>query len=491
MKKIILLSLVLLSTSTFAAPGVIVLAGGGPEGDIGVTTDWSYQLYKRLIDNGDTNSDGKIKVVVLSLAQPDTNFIVDYLKWMGASSSENLVVASREDANDFKKISTMQDADVLFIRGGNQARAYEFWRGTKLHELINGLMERGGSIGGTSSGSMALSDYTMTGGQDYNSKEILQDSTSILLNDNRNLNESGIHNDFFKILPGTIVDTHCGERARLGRMLGVQAKIVEDFKDHNVLTICLEERTGIAISKNIAQVYGTNAVHFIQETPETIMIREKNRPLIYTNLRDDMLTHDWKFDLVKKMPILESAPKGSTVLTPQIGNEIFVSYNAFTEEVYKTGEKKRGIAQTLAFIKLSENPSSSVLIMDEDSNIRVTDTNDLFSVKKLDFFFPANDISSLVLECSHCIYRSVSPLLSNQDWGKKNLYTPGIVNLRVSAIYGSAAYNIKTHKIAIKPEGFRKSALMCRKGKVIETKNIADDKNIQIGHSECEYLGEK
>ena len=485
MKKIILIFFILFSNSITAAPGVIVLAGGGPEGDIGVTTDWSYPLYRRLIDNGDVTGDGKIKAVVLSLAQPETNFIVDYLKWMGATSSENLVVASRKDANDIKRVDTLQDADVLFIRGGNQARGYEFWKGTKLHELINELTDRGGSIGGTSSGSMILSDYTMTGGQDYNSKEILQDAHSPLLNVIKNLKKSGIHNDLFKIIPGTVVDTHCGERGRLGRMLGVHAKIVDDFKDHTVLTICLEERTGIAISKNIAQIYGTNAVHFIQETSETKMIRVKGKPLAYTDLRDDMLTDGWRFDLVKKLPVLESAPKGSELIKSQVTEDFFISYDAYTEEVYKTGEKKRGLAQTLGFMKLSAHPQSAVFLMDKGSVLRIMNTGDLFSLKKINYFFNRKEISSLVFDCKYCTHRSVSPFLSNQDWGKKILYTPGFINMRISALSGEASFNLKNHRITINSEKIKREAIECKGGEVIRAENLVDSAKIRVGKSGC------
>lgn len=485
MKKLILLFLALISTSAPAAPGVIVLAGGGPEGDIGVTTDWSYPLYKRLIENGDVNGDGKIKAVVLSLEQPETNFIVDYLKWMGATSSENLVAASRVDANDLKRVSTLQDADVLFIRGGNQAKAYDFWKGTRLHEMINGLTDRGGSIGGTSSGSMILSDYTMTGGQDYDSKEILQDGQSPLLNDLKNRKKSGINNDFFKLMSGVIVDTHCGERARLGRILGVHAKIVDDFKDHNVLSICLEERTGIAISKNIAQIYGTNAVHFIQETPDTKMIRIKGKPLVYTDLRDDMLTHGWEYDLTKKLPILEKMPKGTEAFVSQSEDDMFVSHNAFTEEVFKTGERKRGLVQTLSFIKLSAHPKSSILLMDKGSVLRVTNEGDLFSVKKPNFFLNRKEISTLVLDCKYCTHRSVSPILSNQDWGKNILYTPGLVNLRVSAISGDMSYNLRNHQTKLNGVPLREDFINCKKGEILEGQDIVDHKKARVGKKDC------
>lgn len=58
-KKSLPLFLLFSLQAALAAPGVVVLSGGGPEGDIGVTTDWSYSLYKKLIDNGDTTGDKK------------------------------------------------------------------------------------------------------------------------------------------------------------------------------------------------------------------------------------------------------------------------------------------------------------------------------------------------------------------------------------------------------------------------------------------------
>lgn len=488
MKKIILSLAILFSSflysqPTYATAGVVVLGGGGPEGDIGVTTDWSYSLYKRLIDNGDVTGDGKIKVVVLSLEQPDTNFIVDYLKSMGATTSENLVVKSRKDAQNKKLVDTLIDADVLFIRGGNQAKAYAFWKNTRLHQLISALAERGGAIGGTSSGSMSLSSYTMTGGHDYDSKEILADAKSSLLDDIKRPGHTGIHNDFLKMVPGTIVDTHCGERGRIGRILGVKAKATEEYKDKNILVICLEERTGVAISKNRAQVYGTNAVHFLQETPETKVIREKGKPLVYTEIRDDMLTDGWHYDLEKKSPDLSKLPAGAQAFESSASSEWSVSYNAFTDEYLKTGETKRGLAQTLSFKRLSDQPRSSVVIMDISSELRMLSDDELISMKKRKVLPLQKEISSLVIDCRFCTHRSLSPYLSNQDFGSKTLYTPGLVNMRLNAIGGSAVYNLKTHQTEFKP--VPTAIKICQKGKPLMVTDVVDGKIEDVGMRNC------
>ena len=82
---------------------------------------------------------------------------------------------------------------------------------------------------------MGLSEYSITGGQDFDSKEVLSDSHSPLLNDKVSPTTSGIHNDFLNAVPGVLADTHCGERGRVGRLMAVMAKATEDFQDNKIV----------------------------------------------------------------------------------------------------------------------------------------------------------------------------------------------------------------------------------------------------------------
>ncbi len=443
-----------------------MLAGGGPEGDIGVTTDWSYAPYKKLVENGDVTKDGKIKVVVLSMDKPDTNFMVDYLKSMGATSSENLVIGSKKAANDPKLVETLADADVLFIRGGNQGRAYQLWKGTKLFEQIEALAQRGGAIGGTSSGSMGLSEYSMTGGMDFNSKELLQDAHSPLLNDKVNPKVSGIHNDFLNFVPGAIVDTHCGERARLGRILAVQAKAVEDYKNKKIMGICLEEKTALVIKGNRAEVFGTGVVHFTQETDETKAIRVPKKALVYTDIRSDVLTEGWTFDLEKRLPDVKNRPASAkeisqgtpcgevedqlsvegtkaqsfTVNEPKGSKKLWVTNDAYSDFLLKSTDRIRGIAQTRSLIKLSENPDSSVVLMDANSKLKGTGDNSFVSFKKSG---KEAEVPSLILDCQYCSYKSVSSFVSGLDDGTQPIHSVGMVNMRVHILGHDISYNVK------------------------------------------------
>ncbi len=466
------LSFIILSlTVTFssflqAEPGVVVLAGGGPEGDIGVTTDWSYDLYKKLIENGDTTGDKKIKVVVLSLDKPDSNFMVDYLKSMGADSSHNLVVSSKKEANSPKVAAMMKDADVVFIRGGNQGRAYQIWKGTKVHEQIKALGDRGGAIGGTSSGSMGLSQYSITGGKDFASREVLVDSHSPLLNDEVDPKTSGIHNDFLNAAEGVLVDTHCGERGRVGRLMATMAKAVDDFGDKKMVSVCLEEKTGIAISKGKAQVFGTGSVHFMSETPETKKERIPGKPLSYTDVRDDALTEGWTYDLKSRSPDLKSLPKSAKQITPnincgEVSDQLKLKSNVvpritFTEPYFSTGvivaedaysdaslisrDRKRGVMQTLAFDKLAHNSNGSVIFLDGAGELKGKGKNEVEV---------AAEAPSLILDCQHCTHTSTSSFVSTQDQGDQKLHSSGMVNMRIHIIGSGDSYNVQTHKATL------------------------------------------
>lgn len=456
-----------------AAPGVVMLAGGDSEGDIGVKTDWSYALYKKLIDNGDTTGDKKIKVVVLSLDKPSSNFMVDYLKSMGADSSYNLVVDTKKKANDPKVTEMMKDADVVFIRGGNQGRAYQLWKGTKVHEEITKLGNRGGAIGGTSSGSMSLSQYSITGGQDFDTREVLADSTSKLLNDEKSVMKSGIHDDFLNMAPGILVDTHCGIRGRVGRLMATLAKATDDYKNKKIVGVCLEEKTGIVIEKGRAKVYGTGVAHFLSETAETKKVRVPGKPLSYTNVRADALTDGWVFDIASRQPDLKSAPKGTEKLNPDIDcafvtkhfkmkakdtNTILATEPNFTKgftvfdsaysdsRIIITRDPKKGLTQTLAYDKIAKNPGNSIILLDSGSELIGLDKKNL-TIKNQKKNEEA--ISTLILDCKNCSHTSTAPYVSLLDPGNKTLYSKGVVNMRIHVISAGDQYNIQTHEVSL------------------------------------------
>lgn len=283
------------------APKTVVLAGGGAEGDIGNPRAWSYRLYAALLERGDLGHDGIVNVAVLS-ASTETDWLPSYLAWIGTTlgcrvDAINVTAANRSEAASPAVREAVRRADALFIKGGDQGVYYDAWNGTPLEEEILALVSRGGAVGGTSAGAMALSEYCLSGSKDLVSADVMADACTPYLDDASEPGTSGVHADFLSIVRGAAIDTHFTSRGRLGRLLGVMAKAADDSGDRGLTGIGIEAQTGIILRGRSAAVLGTGEVVFIRETAASLCIRVPGRPLHYTHLRLDRLidgqTYDW------------------------------------------------------------------------------------------------------------------------------------------------------------------------------------------------------
>ena len=338
-----------------AAQGVVVVAGGGREGDQGDTASWSYKLYRKLIENGDRNGDGVVKVVILTtllevndptwysyaeastsaspaglglshaqavaLAQQNDAFLPNYFQWIGTTVGKttqavNLQVASIADANNAAKVATVANADSIFIKGGDQGEYYDQWNGTLLETHIRAVVQtRAGAIGGTSAGAMSQSQFSFSGGADLISADVLSDAKSVYLDDASQPGSSGIHSDFLGFVPGALIETHYTQRGRMARLLGILARAVEDSGNRNIIGIGLDQKTGLAIQNGVAEVLGDGEVAFFKESSDTLLRRDAGRPLFYTNLVLDRLTSGWKYNLSLRTPITSPLPSGATTVS--------------------------------------------------------------------------------------------------------------------------------------------------------------------------------
>lgn len=489
---VVFLASTLFFVESFAA-GVVVLAGGGEDGKIGDRQAWSYKLYKRLIDNGDINGDKKLKVAVISYYQPSDNETPDYFKSIGANSAEAIVIENREQANDPRIADKINDADVIFFRGGDQAEYYRNWKDTRLSQNIKKIDTNGGALGGTSAGAMSLAGYALAGGKKISSQEALMDSQSPFLDDERG--GSSIHHDFLNIVPDVIIDTHYGERARLGRALAVHAKASEDYNRKDLLTIAVSEQTGVAISNGKAEVYGHGTVEFIQQTPETKSIRNSGEPLVYTNLRNDVLTEGWIFDIQNKRPDMEKIPVGTKVRKPNkrcgvIDGNITIDGSKKTDSSHfeytplygknnyqlahreekkilakgiigvtngtsydedELGHSENALAQAALYRAIYDQPSRSAFLISNESMMKsYSKSSDKIGFEK-NLNLKVNEASSIILDCSNCTHLGLSPRVTNLDNGSKTLRLPALINMRVHVVGSSeknnTVYNLNSHKI--------------------------------------------
>lgn len=290
--------------ATSPAPGVLVLAGGGTEGEVGDASAWSARLYGALVEGGDVTGDGRVRVAVLSTAE-ETDWLPQYLAWLGADEAENLRVGSREQA----QAADLSEYDAAFLKGGDQGEYYDLWNDTAVDQGLLDLHARGGGIGGTSAGAMSQSQWALAGGQDLVSDDVLADSHSPYLDDADG--GSGVHDDFLGLLPGALVDTHFTERGRLGRLLGAMALARGQGAPDDLLGVGLEQQTGIVVRDGVVTVHGVGGVSLLRGGS---FVREEGVPLRATDVTLQVLTEGAVFDV--DSGDLVTRPDGAADVTP-------------------------------------------------------------------------------------------------------------------------------------------------------------------------------
>ncbi|HLL02221.1 MAG TPA: cyanophycinase [Myxococcaceae bacterium] len=452
------------------AQGVVVIAGGGAEGDVGDTTAWSYKLYGELVKNGDRTGDGRIRVAILSTETAPTAFLVDYFKWLGAQEAFTLPVLTRTAANDAAVVDAVRGADVIFIKGGDQGQYYDLWNGTRLETNIRYVVQTlGGAIGGTSAGAMSQAQYAFAGGNDLISADVLTDARTPYLNDVSD-GGSGIHNDFLGFVPGVLIDTHCTRRGRLGRLVGLLGKAVQDFAAPGLVAICLEERTGLVIRGTSARAVGVGAVELVQQRASSVLRRDAGRPLYYTNLRLDRLTEGWRYDLSTRLPDTSTRPSTAVGLVyPGDGSlnsgsldidgdyrqheDRFAKKTTYAPSDYTvvsgTGSPfirgaiglvdahnstTRGAVQETAFRALYDFPSHVVLLVGAGSELwRSTSTPDQVEFAR-NSYSTDGQLSTLVIDAKTATYKDLSPYTSVSAIAGGKLRAAGFINLTLHAL---------------------------------------------------------
>ena len=131
-------------------PGTILICGGG-------------KLPDSILDRFCEISDSKNSTLVLIPTASARSDSGDYSPWLELWKSRGwqdvLVVHSSDNrtTKDPKFAEQIDQAQAVWITGGDQSRLSERFSGTVLIERLNHLLQRGGVLGGTSAGAAILS----------------------------------------------------------------------------------------------------------------------------------------------------------------------------------------------------------------------------------------------------------------------------------------------------------------------------------------------
>lgn len=220
-----------------------MLAGGGAESAGG----WSDIPYAWLV-----NQSGNKKVAIISV-NDETDWLPNYFKSFGAKWARNFKIDNRSVADSQWLYDSLITYKAIFLKGGDQSKYYEYYKGTKTQQAIQQVFNSGGVLAGTSAGAMILSPIV------YTAQVASIDPSTALMN--AYSSQITLANDFLNTLNGKFIfDTHVAERGRLGRLPAFMASWYKQTGQIPV-GIGIDDHTAICITPSgIASVYGTGAV---------------------------------------------------------------------------------------------------------------------------------------------------------------------------------------------------------------------------------------
>src|SRR5262245_26992317 len=241
-----------------------VLMGGGTD------VDAAFQWMCQRSGNGD----------FLVIRATGTDAYNPYIQQLCPSENSvaTLIIPNRAAASDPFVISTIQNAEALWIAGGDQSNYINYWKGTPVETALQGLITRDVPIGGTSAGMNVLTQfiYSALASQGVTSSQALADPYTRYITLDR---------DFVSVstVAGLIGDPHFGTRARMGRDLAFLCRINLNGWSATPRGISIDEKTALLIDANgNASVVGSSTVYFLQ-APGSPQVCQTKTPLTYQN----------------------------------------------------------------------------------------------------------------------------------------------------------------------------------------------------------------
>ena len=174
-------------------------------------------------------------------------------------SVETIIITSVTGANSSYVSSHIQNAEALWIAGGDQSTYVNLWRGTAVQTGVNFLLNsKSAPVGGTSAGLAVLSQFIYTGELgSVTSSQALANPFHRYVTLDRDLFQSALGVD-------KLYDSHFVTRDRMGRSLVFLARIVNNGWAAQPRGIGIDEQTALLVLPNgSASMVGNGAAYFL------------------------------------------------------------------------------------------------------------------------------------------------------------------------------------------------------------------------------------
>lgn len=194
-------------------------------------------------------------------------------------SVETIIITTLTGANSSYVSSHIQNAEALWIAGGDQSTYMDLWRGTAVQSGVDYLLNsKLAPVGGTSAGLAVLSQFIYTGALgSVTSSQALANPFHRYVTLDRDLFQSSLGT-------GKLYDSHFVTRDRMGRSLVFLARIVNNGWATQPRGIGIDEQTAILVLPNGAgTMVGSGAAYFLQ-APGPAQVLAAKTPLTYLNV---------------------------------------------------------------------------------------------------------------------------------------------------------------------------------------------------------------
>lgn len=248
--------------TTGPAKGVLLIHGGGS-----FNTGEFISLARK--------SSGKKQPAIVVITTPQgKSRLADFKKGIPYRTVSNLrgrykmeqvtelYTLSKKEANRAELFKKIDNADAVYICGGNQTYLTDAFLGTETLAAMNRLLERGGVIAGASAGAQVQSSFMTRG--DYKKRLILGDRK---------------HQEGFSFVKNSVFDVHVEERNRENHLFQVFKAKKSELQDTklnplDLLGIGIDQATAIVVTQDRFKVTGRGQVYIFdsrkwKDDPET------------------------------------------------------------------------------------------------------------------------------------------------------------------------------------------------------------------------------
>lgn len=246
------------------SPGLVLMGGG-------TDVDAAFQWMCQRAGGGDF-------VVIRTTGTDAYNPYIQQL-CPQMDSVETIIITSVAGANSAYVSSHIQNAEALWIAGGDQSTYMDLWRGTAVQTGVNYLLNsKLAPVGGTSAGLAVLSQFIYTGAVgSVTSSQALANPFHRYVTLDRDLFQSSLG-------ANKLYDSHFVTRDRMGRSLVFLARIVNNGWSTQPRGIGIDEQTALLVMPTgAATMVGTGAAYFLQAPGPAQVLADKT-PLTYLNI---------------------------------------------------------------------------------------------------------------------------------------------------------------------------------------------------------------